>query len=148
MRALEHEHAGRQRVVAEIRKSIARPYRDFITWGSLYEVANEEEEERRREQVSRSLGDLRNRYLPRSMWLEPGTRKKIEAFMEEAGELLEELSEDVEDLGYARARSEIARRVTRELGPLRKEVEAGLEAELSAPEPGRWRGRLRRNAGR
>ena len=69
LRALEHEHAGRQRVVAEIRKSIARPYRDFITWGSLYEVANEEEEERRREQVSRSLGDLRNRYLPRSCLL-------------------------------------------------------------------------------
>jgi hypothetical protein len=135
-------------VVAEIRKSIVRPYRDFIAWGSLYEVANDEEQERRMEQVSRSLDDLYNRYLPRSMWLEPGTRKKIEAFAEKAETLLVELSESVEKRTYARARSDIARRVTRELGPLRKEVEAGLEAELSGPEPGRWRDRLRRNAGR
>ncbi len=143
MRAIEHGYTGRRRVVAEIREFVARPYRDFITWGSLYEVSNEEEQERRRERVSWSLDALHNRYLPRSMWLDPGTRKKIEAFMEKARTLLEELSEDVEDFGYARVRSDIARRVTRELGPLRKEVEAGLGAELAPPEPGRWRLRRR-----
>lgn len=148
MRTTENKYTGRQRVVAELRTLLARPYRDFIAWSSVYEAADGDEQERRREQVAASLANLSRGYLPRSMWLEPGTRKKIEAFIEEANALLDELSENVEKRGYGRARASIARRVTRELGPLRKEAETGLETELAQPEPGRWRGRLRRSMGR
>ena len=148
MRAIENAYTGRRRVVAEMRELLARPYRALISWGSLYDVSDEEEQERRKEQISRSLAELSNQYLPRSMWLEPETRKKVEAFMERAGQLFEELARDVQARGYARARADIARRVTRELGPLRREVEAGLGAELAEPVESRWRERLRRFSGR
>lgn len=148
MRAIENNYTGRRRVVAEMRELLARPYRDFIAWGSMYDVTDAEEQERRRERVSRSLADLSKQYLPRSMWFEPETRKKIEAFIGRAGELFEELARDVQARGYARARADIARRVTRELGPLRRETEAGLATELAGPEKSRWRERLRRFSGR
>ena len=143
MRAVENDFTGRRRVVAEMRAMIARPYREFIAWGTLYDVHNRGEQARKREQVASSLDDLQNRYLPRSMWLEQGTRKKIEDYMEKARTLFEDLSKGVEDLGYARVRSDIVRRATKELGPLRREVEAALGAELAPPEPSRWRLRWR-----
>ena len=143
---IENNYTGRQRVVAEMRAMMARPYRDFITWGSLYDVDDEGEQVRQQDLVAWSLDSLHKRYLPRSMWLEPATRKKIEAYIEKAWSLFEELSQDVEDLGYARARADIALRVTRELGPLRKEAETGLGAELEPANQGRWR--LRRGSGR
>ena len=146
MRAIENNFTGRQRVVAEMRAMIARPYRDFITWGSLYDVSDEVEQERQRDLVSWSLDNLRKRYLPRSMWLEAGTRKKIEAYIEGACTLFEELSRDVETNGYARVRANIVRRATRELGALRREAENSLGAEMEPANQGRWR--LRRGSSR
>ena len=146
MRATENDLTGRRRVVMEMRAMIARPYRDFITWGSLYDVEDRVEQGRQRDLVSWSLDNLHKRYLPRSMWLEPATRKKIEAYIEGAWALFEELSREVGDLGYARARANIVRRVTRELGPLRREAETSLGAEIEPVNQGRWR--LRRGSGR
>lgn len=129
----------RERAVAEVRELLARVYRGFVAWGSLYGDVDAREERERRERVSALIGELTNGYAPRSLWLEEGTRKKIENFIRKSDDLCSRFSAEVQEYGYEKARADITRRVSKELGPLRKEAETGLEAELSGPRQSRWR---------
>ena len=134
----------RGQAVAEVRAVLARLYRGFVWWSSLYEDADlQYEQERRREEVVGLLGEFSRHYLSRSVWLEQGTRKKIERFAEKSEDLYSDFVADIVDRGYARTRDAMADRVSRELGPLRKEAEAGLESELAGTRQPRWRKRLR-----
>jgi hypothetical protein len=134
---------GRQRAVAEIRQHLASLYRGFVAWASLY--GDERAERERRERVVRLLDDLSNGYLPRSVWLTDGTRKKIENFVHRAGDLCSEFSADVEARGYEKVRASMARRVSKKLGALKKDVESDLEAELAGTRRAGWRECLRRS---
>lgn len=129
--------------MAEVRGLLARLYRGFVLWVSLYE--DEElplEQERRRGEVARLLGEFSGNYLARSVWFEGGTRKKVERFMDKSEDLYADFVADIVDGGYARTRPAMADRVSRELGPLRKEAEASLEGELLAEARRRgWRWR-------
>jgi hypothetical protein len=122
----------RERAVAEIRALLAGLYRSFVAWASLYGDVDDRDERDRRERVSRLSRELSNGYLARSMWLEEGTRRKIEAFIEKSENLYSEVCADVEEQGYARTRAGMAYRVSRKLGPLKREIESDLETE---PEP-------------
>jgi hypothetical protein len=129
----------RRRAVAEVRGLVAGVYRGFVAWGSLYGDVDARDEREQEERVGALIGELTNGYAPRSLWLEEGTRKKIETFIQRSDVLRSGFSSEVRERGYENARSAIARRVSRELGPLRKETEAVLEAELAGPRPPRWR---------
>jgi hypothetical protein len=127
----------RERAVAEIRALLAGLYRSFVAWASLYGDVDDRDERDRRERVSRLSRELSNGYLARSMWLGEGTRKKIEDFIEKSEKLYSEFCADIEAKGYTRTRAGMTARISRKLGPLRREVEADLETE---PEPApRWR---------
>ena len=148
MRTIEVEHVQferRHRAVAEIRQHLARLYRGFVAWASLYGDVDERDERERREHVVRLLDELSNGYLPRSVWLTDGTRKKMENFVERARNLCSEFSADVEERGYEKARASMARRVSKKLGALRKDVESDLEAELAGTRRLGLRERLRRS---
>lgn len=134
----------RGQAVAEVREVLARLYRGFVWWSSLYEDADVRyEQERRREEVVGLLGEFPRHYLSRSVWLEQGTRRKIERFVEKAEDLYSDFVADIVDRGYARTRDVMATRISRELGPLRKDAEASLESELAGTRQSRWRKRLR-----
>jgi hypothetical protein len=134
----------RAQAVAEVREVLARLYRGFVLWSSLYEDADlRREQERRREEVVGLLGEFSGHYLSRSVWLEQGTCRKIERFVEKSEDLYSDFVADIVDRGYARTRDAMADRVSRELGPLRKEAEASLESELAGTRHPRWRRRLR-----
>lgn len=142
MRTLENGRGQverRRRAVAEVRGLVAGVYRSFVAWGSLYGDVDARDEREREERVGALIGELTNGYAPRSLWLEEGTRKKIETFIERSDILRSGFSTEVRERGYEKTRSAIARRVSRELGPLRKETEAVLEAELAGPRQPRWR---------
>lgn len=141
MRTLENERGQveRRRAVAEVRELLARVYRGFVAWGSLYGDVGVREERERGERVSALIGELANSYAPRSLWLEEGTRKKIEGFIRKSDDLCSRFSADVAENGYEKARAGITRRVSKELGPLRREAEIGLEDELAGPRQSRWR---------
>ena len=127
----------RERAVAEVQNQLAGLYRSFIAWASLYGDVDDRDERDRRDRVSRLSRELSNGYLARSMWLGEGTRKKIEAFIEKSENLYSEFCADIEEQGYTRARTGMTARVSRKLGPLRKEIESDLKTE---PEPTpRWR---------
>jgi hypothetical protein len=127
----------RERAAAEVRAQLAGLYRSFVAWASLYGDVDDRDERDRRERVSSLARTLSNGYLARSMWLEEGTRRKVEAFIEKSEDLYSEFCADVEEQGYARTRSSMAYRVSRKLGPLKREIESDLETE---PEPSpRWR---------
>ena len=127
----------RERAVAEVRAQLAGLYRSFVAWASLYGDVDDQDERDRRDQVSSLARTLSNGYLARSMWLEEGIRRKIEAFIEKAENLYSEFCTDVEEQGYIRTRASMAYRVSRKLGPLKREIESDLETE---PEPNsRWR---------
>lgn len=129
--------------MAEVRGLLARLYRGFVWWGSLYEDADlPYEQERRREEVVGLLGEFTGNYLARSVWFEGGTRKKIERFIDKSEDLYSDFVADIVDRGYARTRPLMANRVSKELGPLRKEAEASLEGELTGAR--QWGWRLRR----
>jgi len=138
---VEHRH----RAVAEIRQHLSRLYRGFVAWASLYGEVNERNERERREHVVALLDELSNGYLPRSVWLTQGSRKKIENFVQRSEELCSEFSAQVEERGYEEVRARMARRVSKKLGPLKKDVESDLEAELSGTRRAGWRERLRRS---
>jgi hypothetical protein len=122
----------RGQAVAEVRELLARLYRGFISWGSLYEDADlRHEQERRREEVVGLLGEFSGNYLARSVWLEQGTRKKVERFIDKSEDLYSDFVADIVDHGYAQTRDAMANRVSKELGPLRREAEASLEDELA-----------------
>ena len=147
MRTTEGRYDQRERrgqAVAEVRDLLARLYRGFVWWGSLYEDADlQYEQERRREEVVGLRGEFSRHYLSRSVWLEQGTRRKIKRFIDKSEGLYSNFVADIVDQGYARTRDVMANRVSKELGPLRKEAEASLESELEGNRQPRWRKRLR-----
>jgi hypothetical protein len=138
---VEHRH----RAVAEIRQHLSRLYRGFVAWASLYGEVDERYERERREHVVALLDELSNGYLPRSVWLTQGSRKKIENFVQRSEELCSEFCAQVEERGYEEVRSRMARRVSKKLGPLKKDVESDLEAELSGTRRPGLRERLLRS---
>jgi hypothetical protein len=134
----------RGQAVAEVRDMLARLCRGFVWWGPLYEGASlRYEQERRREEVVELLGEFPGQFLSRSMWLEQGTRKKIKRFIDKSEDLYSDFVADIVDQGYARTRESMADRVSKELGPLKKEAEASLENELAGTRHRGWRKRSR-----
>ncbi len=78
------------------------------------------------------------------MWLEQATRKKIDKFIEKSEDLYSDFVADIVEQGYPRTRATVAKRVSKQLGPLKKEADAALNVELAGVvrQP-RWRRRLR-----
>ena len=135
---------GRQRAVVELRNLLARLYRSFVAWGSLYGGPDlRHEQERSREEVVGLLSQVRGQYLARSMWVEPATRKKIDRFIQKSDDLYSDFVADIIERGYPQTRAAMANRVSRELGSLKKETDAALNAELAGTPPPRWRKRSR-----
>jgi hypothetical protein len=135
----------RRSAVVDIREHLARLYRGFVGWASLYGEVDDREELERRERVVGLLDDLSKQYLPRSVWLMEGNRKRIETFVSGAEELCSEFSAEIEDRGYHRVRRSMEKRISRKLRPLKTEAESGLETELAEPRRPRWRERLRKS---
>ena len=145
MRTVEVEgtRVGRRRLaVVEIRKHLVGLYRSFVWWISLHGEVDDYERENR-ERVVELLDELANQYLPRSVWLTEGSRKKIENFVRMSEELCSEFSAEIEARGYPRVRRSMERRVSKRLRGLKTEADSALEAELTEPRPG-WRERLRK----
>ena len=145
MRMTEAGHGQsdrRQRAVVEVRGALAQLYRSFVLWGSLYEDLDREHEQMR-ERVAALSGEFSSQYLARSMWLGQTTRRKIDRFTGKAKTLHSAFSEEIRKQGYPRTRAVIANRVSKELGPLKKEADAALDIELAGNHrrrlPGRWR---------
>jgi hypothetical protein len=134
----------RRYAVEEIRFSLARLYRGFVLWASMYGETDAREERERREQVDHLLDLFSRCYLPRSMWLAGETRETIEDFAEKSREMRERFSAEVEAKGYEEVRAVMARRVSKKLGPARKQVDLALETELAGPKPSCWRSPFRR----
>lgn len=132
----------RQRAVVEVRGLLAQLYRSFVLWGSLYENQDREEEQMR-ERVAALSGEFSSQYLARSMWLGQATRKKIEKFTEKARSLYSDFSTEIREQGYPRTRAVMANRVSKELGPLKKEADAALDGELAGTHQRRWPRRWR-----
>jgi hypothetical protein len=130
----------RRSAVVEIRKHLAGLYRGFVWWASLYGEVDDYYEKERRELVVALLDELSNQYLPRSVWLTEGSRKKVENFLRMSEELCSEFSAEIEARGYPRVRHSMERRVSKKLRPLKTEAESGLETELGEPRR-RWRKR-------
>ena len=135
----------RRRAVGEIQDSITRLYRAFVAWASLYGDVEDHDERERRERVIELLDGLYNGYLPRSLWLTEADRKKVEGFVQRSEDLYLEFCSAIEERGYEGARASMAKRVSKRLGPLRKDVESSLEAGLSGGHRAGWRGRLLRS---
>jgi hypothetical protein len=135
---------GHRRAVVELRNLLARLYRSFVLWGSLYgDLDLRSEQERRRDEVVGLLGEFSRQYFARSMWLEQGTRKKIEKFIGKSEDLYSDFVADIIEQGYPRTRAVMATRVSRELGSFKKEADAALNVELAGTPRPRWRRRLR-----
>jgi hypothetical protein len=146
LRTLEVEggRVGRRRsAVVEVRKHLAELYRAFVWWTFLYGDVEDHYEKEKRERVIDLLDELSNQYLPRSVWLTEGCRKKVENFVRRSEELCSEFSAEIEERGYPRVKRSMERRVSKQLRPLKTEAESGLEAELEEPRP-RWHERLRK----
>ena len=146
LRTIEVEggRVGRRRsAVVEVRKHLAELYRAFVWWTSLYGDVEDHYEKEKRERVIDLLDELSNQYLPRSVWLTEGCRKKVENFVRRSEELCSEFSAEIEERGYPRVKRSMERRVSKQLRPLKTEAESGLEAELEEPRP-RWHERLRK----
>jgi hypothetical protein len=134
----------RRTAVVEIRKHLAGLYRGFVWWASLYGDVDDHYEKERRELVVGLHDELSNQYLPRSVWLTEGSRKKVESFLRMSEELCSEFSAEIEARGYPRVRHSMERRVSKKLRPLKTEAESGLETELGEPRSQGWRKRLRK----
>ena len=148
MRSMEVEHVRverRQRAVGEVQRRLAKLYRGFVAWASLYGDVEDREERERRERVVELLEGVYNGYLPRSLWLTEASRKKMEGLMQRSEELYSEFCAAIEEQGYEKFRATMAKRVSKRLGPLKKDVQSSLEAELSGGHRSGWRGRLRRS---
>ena len=147
MKSIELGPVGVERrryAVEEVRYALARLYRGFVLWASLYGDVEDTEERQRREHVDELIEGFAKSYLPRSMWLAGQTQEKIEDFTEKSRELRALASAEIGEKGYERARAGMARRVSKKLGPVRKQVDSALDAELRGPQPSRWRARFRR----
>jgi hypothetical protein len=100
---------------------------------------------RRRGEIVVGLHDeLFNQYLPRSVWLTEGSRKKVENFLRMSEVLCSEFSAEIEERGYPRVKHSMEKRVSKNLRPLKTEAKSGLEAELAEPHRPGWRQRLRK----
>jgi hypothetical protein len=132
----------RHRAAVEVRGVLAQLYRSFVLWGSLYGDPDRQEEQMR-ERVNGLSGEFSGHYLSRSVWFEQATRRKIDKFIERSRNLYSDFSADIKERGYAQARADIASRVSRELGPLKKEADAALNVELAGTRQPPWRRRLR-----
>jgi hypothetical protein len=142
LRSMELGRVGVERrryAVEEIRFSLARLYRGFVSWTSMYGEVDGGEERERRERVDELLEVFSRSYLPRSMWLAGETREKIEDFTEKSRELRTLFCAEMEEKGYEKARAGMASRVSKRLGPARKQVDSALETELAGPRPSGWR---------
>lgn len=131
----------RQRAATEIQILLADLYRGFVAWASLYADGRYEQDQR--ERVASLIDRLSNGYLARSMWLEPGVRRRVEGFIERSEDLYSKFCTDIEVRGYARAKKSMANRVSRQLRSLRKAVESELEEDPDEPRRFYWR--LRRS---
>ena len=131
----------RQRAAVEIQNLLADVYRGFIAWASLYGDGHYEQEQR--ERVPALIDRLSNGYLARSMWLEPGARKKVEDFIEKSEILYSRFCADIEERGYTKVKKRMANRVSRQLRSLRKVAESNLKDDPGDPRP-RWPARLLR----
>ena len=131
----------RRRAAAEIRNMLADVYRGFVAWASLYGEGHYEQEQR--ERVTDLIDRLSNGYLARSMWLEPGARKKVEDFVERSEDLYSRFCADIEVRGYAKAKKSMTNRVSRQLRSQRKVAESYLKDDPEDPRP-RWPTRLLR----
>jgi hypothetical protein len=134
----------RRSAVVEIRKHLTGLYRGFVWWASLYGEVEDHYEKERRELVVGLHDELFNQYLPRSVWLTEGSRKKVESFLRMSEELCSEFSAEIEARGYPRVKHSMERRVSKKLRPLKTEAESGLETELGEPRSRGWRKRLRK----
>ena len=142
----ERVRLERQRyAVEEVRGLITAVYRGFVAWASLYGDVDHGDERERAERVAGLLTAFPDRYLPRSLWLTQGTRKKIEYFVERSETLHSRLAIEIGEKGYPKVRKMMTSRVSRQLGPLKREVESALEEELLGPRPSKWRTRLKRS---
>ncbi|HLL57460.1 MAG TPA: hypothetical protein VK359_06000, partial [Rubrobacteraceae bacterium] len=111
MRTMEVERVRverRQRAVEEIQKRLAKLYRGFVAWASLYGDVEDRDERERRERVVEFLDDLHNGYLPRSVWLTEANRKKMEGFVQRSEDLYSEFCAAIEERGYENFRAGMA----------------------------------------
>ena len=134
----------RRSAVVEIRKHLSRLYRGFVWWASLYGEVDDHYERERRDLVVGLHDELFNQYLPRSVWLTAGSRKKVESFLRMSEELCSEFSAEIEARGYPQVKHSMERRVSKKLRPLKTEAESGLQTELEEPRSRGWRKRLRK----
>ncbi len=135
----ERVRVERQRyAVEEVRALVAAVYRGFVAWASLYGDLDRGDERERAERVAGLLTEFSDRYLPRSLWLTQGTRRKIEDFVERSETLHSRLAVEIGEKGYPKVRKRMTSRVSRQLGPLKRDVESALEEELLGPAPSRW----------
>jgi hypothetical protein len=134
----------RRSAVVEIRKHLSRLYRGFVWWASLYGEVDDHYERERRDLVVGLHDELFNQYLPRSVWLTAGSRKKVESFLRMSEELCSEFSAEIEARGYPQVKHSMERRVSKKLRPLKTEAESGLQTELEEPRRRGWRKRLRK----
>lgn len=129
--AMYHADHGRN-AETQIGYLVAKAYGAFVAWGSLYEDTDYGEEQRmRQDRVVDLLTELSTCYLPQSIWLEKSDRKKIEDFIKRAKDLYESFSEEIREQGYPQVRSNIAYRVSKQLGPLKREAETSIEFKAS-----------------
>ncbi len=148
MRTIEAERVRAERrrcAVGEIQDRLTRLYRAFVAWASLYGDVEDHDERERRERVVELLDGLHTGYLPRSLWLTEANRKKVEGFVQRSEELYSEFCAAIEERGYEGVRASMTKGVSKKLGPLKRDVETSLEAELSGGHRGGWRGRLLRS---
>jgi hypothetical protein len=99
---------------------------------------------RERRDLVVGLHDELNQYMPRSVWLTEGSRKKVESFLRMSEELCSEFSAEIEARGYPQVKHSMERRVSKKLRPLKTEAESGLQTELEEPRSRGWRKRLRK----
>src|SRR5215208_404571 len=116
----------------------------FRMVGILYGEVDDHYEKEQRELVVGLHDELSNQYLPRSVWLSEGSRKKVESFLRMSEELCSEFSAEIEARGYPQVKHSMERRVSKKLRPLKTEAESGLETELGEPHSQGWRKRLRK----
>jgi hypothetical protein len=148
LRAMEVERVRverRRHAVGEIQERLDKLYRGFVAWASLYGDMENRDERERRDRVVELLDDLHNGYFPRSVWLTEANRKQMEGFVQRSSGLYSEFCAAIEERGYENFRAGMAKRVSKELGPLKKDVGSSLEAELSGEHRAGWRARLRRS---
>ena len=141
----EQGRVERRQRAAEIKTMLADLYRGFVAWASLYGDVDGQYEQDQRERVATLMDRLSKCYLARSMWLEPGARKRTEDFIEMSENLYSRFCLEIEDQGYAQARKSMANRVSRQLGSLKKNAESELTEDPDGSRRLGWRLRQRRS---